>query len=601
MNIAFSALRSVVNGLKIPHTTGSIKQIQYHSNSLGIKTSSRSLNASFVFDDCDSQTGANFPAVGQQVDLFVRNFFGFKTYLASATTNADGKCLFTYDCHHSSFSKDHRLLIELKADLFPSAYRGFFGRAEKVTEQTIELTVAKNSYSIETDPLLLSYANQSKNLTQVQVPPQAQRQSLKYYLEMGKAGMPEIVKALFVTVFQRWLTGAHVQSIYDSFGPKHPKIELTPGNLIYALQNQICAVGASKTAEGYTWKACWDQYEFDRDNSLPNVEVYALLNQKNQLELDRICIQYRGDENVQTVTAHDHAQLPRAIYIALSTFGLKGEAEHHLAEGHILPGIAAPSFFKYIKKENPLFKFLAIHFLGIQSINYAGSLGIIFGENSSLEASALTANSIAEIIITATKAKADWKSYHPNEPIGLTDHFASAEKRHFEILLSHYRTFINANSQGIHAHWLEIYRWSEAIHAHLPEIPKITENVMKPTPEDCENLAKFLAWIITKVTFIHWAMHSRQHLFADIRILSAAAGKRCLDNKGQFAADGNTSAADANKQLLVTRTLLNYHGDRLVENAYGDIDPLLIQELLDNFIAYEGYADILKMYPNVPI
>ena len=134
------------------------------------------------------------------------------------------------------------------------------------------------------------------------------------------------------------------------------------------------------------------------------------------------------------------------------------------------------------------------------------------------------------------------------------------------------------------------------MHGHLNELPQLTTADSDPTQKDLDNLAKFCAWLVSKTTFLHWAAHSRQQLLADVRQASLAMENKGRDDKGELAPFGNTLAKNASEQLFVARTLLNFDGDSIFKNPYGDVHPKLLALLNEHKAKYEGYADVEKMF-----
>lgn len=529
-----------------------------------------------------------------KINFFAKNSF-VKYYLGSASTNYNGEFLFQYKWKHGVLNRSHELILGIVEKRLPFAQHGI-NCTEEVVLEKIEQNVSPYINEINLGNIPVSYANISQNITDVKAPIASHEQTFSFYWKLFKAALPELPKQLFVSVFANWLTTAQVQKIYDSFGPVHQKRGNTPSNLIDELLNQISAVHSQVSGNTFTWTASWDGLSFDKNCSLPNVKITTHKDDESgNLVLDNIAIKFREDAE-ETVVKIDDKNLDWAIYVARSTLALKGEVELHLAQGHILPGIIATSFFKYIKPTNPLYQPAEPHLAQVDFINWLGSLGIIFGSGSVLDISALDDQSIAEVIIRSIKNESDWLSYSPPVPITQGHYYAKAEALHFNLLHSFFIKYINDNKEEIIKHWSSVYGFSESIHQKIDKIPRLALNENDPTDLELMNLAKFMAWLISKTTFIHWAAHSRQQILTDISQATFSMENKALDPNGRLSPFGNTKPIDASNQLFIIRLLLNFHGDSFFKNPNGDMNEELLKLFQENIGNFEGYDDILKMH-----
>lgn len=542
----------------------------------------------------------NLPDVERKVNIFVKDLFGVQHYVGKAKTDNSGFFQFNYNWQENWLSSSHDVVIGIIEKRRPFAEKGLWCAKEEVVVDRINVSLPKTPAFVDIGEKAITYDDIPNNLAEVKKPPITQTQSPYYYWKFFKAAFPEAVKRVCITILQRWLSTAQVQKIYDSFGPAYSKHALTPNNLIFELMNEICAVDYQLIDDQVTWTANWDGLEFDTENSLPNVEVVANKNERGELILQSIAVQFRGDP-APTVIHPGDEKMDWAIYVARSTFALKGEAEVHLAEGHVLPGIPAKAFFKYIKPSNPIFAPVAPHISQLEFINYLGSQGVIFGKGSVLDVSALTDTSIAEVIVNSMLQKSNYLNYAPHEPINNQHYLAMAERKHYELLKGFFIKYVADNRAGIHSHWDQIYNWSEVMSKHLATLPKITNSPSNPTYEDEKKLALLLAWLVNKTTFIHWAAHSRQQLLTDVRCASLGIRNRALDANGGFAASGNTPPIDASQQNFIARFLLNFEGDSFLKNPYGDINQELLALIKQHKDEYVGYSDIDKMHMTTQI
>lgn len=553
----------------------------------------RGVSGRIVFQD------DNLPDAERKIRVFAVDILGVNHYLGKAKTDHYGQFEFNYNWNPGWLETSHRLVLGVVVNKRPFESKGLHCIKDSVVVDKIEITLPLQPKKNDLGVAAVSYANIPADLTKLNPPIKSHMPTLSYYWRFFKAVFPEAIKSVVVTLFRQWLTAANVQKIYDSFGHQYSKFPITPETLIDELLNKICAVDYKKFGKTYIWNATWDGLELDQNESLPNVEVIARLDDSNTLKLTSISIKFATDLQPKMIdfdtTALDE-QKKWAIYVALSIFALKGEAEVHLAEGHILPGIPAATFFKYIKPSHPIYNLLAPHLSGLDFINWLGSKGVIFGKGSVLDVSALNEKSVAEVIIKAMHSKANFLNYSPPNPVCDQHYHAIGEKKYYNLLLQFYEGYLAKHWQEISQpkRWEMIYRWSIAMNKHFSAFPFLTTNQQNPTDEDQQNLAKFMAWLVSKTTFLHWAAHSRQTLLTGSATLNL--GNRGLDKDGKLASFGNTPSTSYNKQLFIARTLLNFEGDALLTDPLGDMNPELLTFLKSNIKEFAGYSDIAKTH-----
>ncbi|MCE5293135.1 MAG: hypothetical protein LLF94_00790 [Chlamydiales bacterium] len=541
----------------------------------------------------------------QKINFLAVNCLGFTTHLGSARTdNKDGTFEFKYAWTPGHFSYSQHIVMQLVADKLPFTTRSELLKSVPFFKQEallkrIPLTLPLDQAVNNVGDIVTTFDDISKDITVVAPPLPNHQQSPEYIYKFLKAVLPEVPKRVFVSIFGRFMSAETVQKIYDSFGPTYAKRPLTKENLLDELLNHVSATKAVRLDEHVMWEANWDEFELEKDDGLPNVTVTASQGRNNSLNLESIIIKFRNSSEV-LVEVGDKG-FETAMYLARSVFALKGEAEFHLAEGHILPGIAAGEFFKHMTG-SPLYAAMQPHLSQIDFINWIGSKGVIFGQGSVLDVSSLTAKAVAEVIIKAVKDKSRWDTYEPQEPLCDSHYLAKAEKYHFNFLNKFFTWYIKKNRDEISRTWFSVYAWSQSINEHFKDIPRITENQENPDAHDFESLSKFSAWLISKTTFLHWAAHSRQQVLTDVSQATLAVENKAVTADGKLAKFGNTLAANASEQLFIARTLLNFDGDALADNPFGDMN----KELLARFLKssphdYEGYVDYLKQFITVQI
>ncbi|MBA3815108.1 MAG: hypothetical protein H0X29_01025 [Parachlamydiaceae bacterium] len=481
----------------------------------------------------------------------------------------------------TSNSKSHYLSLEIFENHRPFTSLGLPGYC--LTKPLGKASIELNSDSQKN---LLITDDQIETLTHVDKPTAINRPSITYFGRLLLAGGPEIIKSLLSRIFSYLMTVDKVQSLFNLFGPHYARSEPTLPNLLDDLLNSICAIDYKREGNQISWIANWDNYQFDRETSLPNVTVIARKEQET-LTIESIKVQFRGEKEqiiLPDQTTPDELKL--AIYMARSSFAIKGEAEIHLAEGHLLPGIFAHTFLTAISKENPLYAVTARYLENLEFINWLGGNGIIFGKGSVIELSALSDRSVAELIIRYMIEKSDFLNYKPIEPISKTHHRAIVGKVHYETLLNYFSSFICDNWDKIVPFKNEIFEWSESLNRKLSSIPKIMPDPNSFSKEiEGKRLALCLASIVNQTTFLHWSSHARQELLTHVDLASLSLSNKGRGPNGMPVKFGNTPKEAANLQLKISRTLLNFKAHRFVNYAHPDLLKR-INRIRDLYIPY---------------
>ncbi len=524
------------------------------------------------------------PAGDRKIKFFVSRY-GISHYLGTAKTDQEGNFRFTYKWQPGLLSRVERMIIQVVEERLPFSRQGISCIARDVPIEKFTRTLPIKTLSNSVGILRLSNGSLPEDMTKVPPPLPSHTQSPGYFKKFIAAALPEAAKKVFVSLFGRFLSTEQVQKIYDTLSfSKFEKRAATPDNLIYELLNTVLATKPTRVDNQVVWEANWDTYTLEETNSLPNMKVVADKRADGTLSLDAIYMKFRDEADFRKVSDDD---MPYAIFMARSIFALKGEAEFHLAEGHILPGIIAQAFFETISPDNPLYKVLQPHLSQLDFINWLGSKGVIFGSGSVLDLSALTPDDVAKVIINSVIQKAAWKEYRIEEPLANNHILAKAEDRFYTVLHQFFSDFIANNHDSITQNWKEVENWSNTFCSHIKGMEPLTS---------IDELPHFCAWLVSKTTFLHWAAHSRQQLLTDVGQASLAP-----QNKG-IGPFGGTKAQDASQQLFVARTLLRFDGDRLLDNPYGDIDEALLALLREHLAEFKGlYEDFEKIFVTTQI
>lgn len=498
----------------------------------------------------------------KEVHIYATNWLGRKKCLGITPLDSSNCFKFNYITPTQVF-KTYNISLEIFEKNRPFASQGLHGYCEikPLGKATIQLDNQPEQNLTITD-------EQIKNLTHINKPRSQGNLSINYVMRLVQAVGPEVLKSAMVKLFYPWMTVEKIQKLYDTFGPQYPYNEPTIQNLTNELLNTICAVDFEKNGDQISWTANWDGYQFDRENSLPNVSIKARKEQDN-LIIESIKIKFRGQEE-QTIDPEKSSpeEVKWAIFIARSIFALKGEAEIHLAEGHLLPGIFGESFLTSVSKQNPLYDVTARYLENLEFINWLGGHGIIFGKGSVIEVSALTEHSVAEVVIKYMKKKADFINYQPIEPITSNHYRASVGKLHYNILLNFFTDYIDKHWDQIALYKHEIFNWSESMHKKLSSIPKIMSSQDHFSKEmEGKRLALCLASLVNQTTFLHWSCHARQELLTHLELASLCSLNNARSPDGSPIKFGNTPKDVANMQLKLSRALLNFKSHRFVDYA----------------------------------
>lgn len=547
-----------------------------------------------------------FPNATTKINFFVKDFFGVKNYVGSSKVDENGTFHLLYHWNEGPFSRSHELILAVVDKYRLFARHGLNCVKSEMVRDSILIQLPTEPSNCEVGLCAVNYGNDSPSLIKLKKPEQEpihKPESHKWKTFI--ATFPEAIKCGFVCTFDRWLTAENVQGVYDSFGPGYPKIPLTPENLIDELLNKIYVGEYKRNGRFIYWEAYWSELKFENNNSVPNVKVIAQFNEENKLTLKGICIWFPKEPNQTNVDLQDPELDPEkqrwAIYVARSVFALKGESEVELAQGQILPSITAHAFFKYVKPTNPIYSTVAPHFEQADTIEWPKLKDKMFGKESLVDISALTENSVADVLIRSMIKEADYFQYEPIEPICEQHHLAAAEAKYFKVLRMFFSHFLLNRWEEISKpeNWNMIYQWSESMHKNFTALPRMTDRSENPDEEDRLDLVQFLAWIVTKTTFLRLAAFSRRKLLAGSATL--AMENKGMDSHGRLDPCGNALPSNVNKQNFMVRTSLNFEGDVQWQNPAENINQQLLKMLRFYLKDLPGYPEMLNIMMNSAI
>ena len=462
------------------------------------------------------------PNVDTRICFFVKDFFGVMNYIGSSKIDIKGNFHFQYCWREGDLNAVHELTVAVIEKRRPFAHHGLFTIKDKVTVDSFDISNSANSMGIDIGVRTVNYMNSSTELAKLKKPAKPLCKPSSQDLKSCKTALTKEIKEGFVKTFRYGLSSDDTLELSNYFGPNYPKSNLTPENLIDDLLNHICAVDYITEGKFVYWEAYWKDFKFENENTLPNVKVIGEFNSDNKLVLKGIAIWFPEDNKPLRVDLDENQTDPEklkwALYVARSVFALMGEAELHLAEGHLLAGVPAKAFFKNIKPSNPIYGLLAPCLKHVETMDEEEMRNKIFGKDSQWEISALKRDSLADLILMAMAKKADFLEYEPMKPLCGQHKLAKAEARHFNLLRAYFSLFLKTHWKEVSQpqNWLMIYQWSSNIHKNFNAIPMITENQENPTETDLETLSHFLSWLVNKATFRHWAMYTGRQLKAGL-------------------------------------------------------------------------------------
>lgn len=567
--------------------------IRYESN----ENYNRIIKGQFSYEDDDK------PYAEKKVNIFIQGWFG-RFFIGKVRTDEGGK--FKFKCHWECgwFSNLHVILAIMKKAR-PFSNYGVLCAKKTVSVEEIHLKTSAQTFIIDAGEYALKKQVQPKDLTKVATPTRIQMQSPDYFFRFAKAVFPEAVKRLVVNIAGGRMSLETVQYVFDLVGKQYDHYPNTAGALIHCLMNTVCAVPYRLEDNLIVWEALWDKspltgnpLKFDKEDALPNVRVFGKKDTpQGPVKLHSIEIKFRSDSDWKVVNPDDEL-LEWAVYVAKSVFALKGEAEEHLAKGHLLLGIDAEKFQKYISPGNPLYKVLSPHLDQVEFINWIGSMGIIFDNNSVLESlTALTGESLGEVFVSAVVRNGDYtRKDHVQEPLCEEHTKAHAEMHHLSVLKDYVDQVLIEDGEKIAEpkYWKEIHDWTDSVYKRCQAIPRVTESEDGPQNGDMERLKARVGRLLFLATLGHGGVHAGQGVLTNVFSASMGMNNRAL-KEGKLATDGNTDPRQGAYGIFIARTLMNFETDKLIDNRHGAVDPRLLAIVNKR---REGYPPhILKMIP----
>lgn len=414
-----------------------------------------------------------------------------------------------------------------------------------------------------------------------------------FYTELAKNATVPKFKEIFAT-HNPFITTEQVQSLFGT-----EKLELNDENVVDMLFNGIFpAIPREGKVKGdLVFLINWSGFEKDGSADIPDAEI-TLHQVEGKYRIKEAAIRYENEPWLRK-TAKEGEDYNRILHLATSMASVQGEAIHHLGIGHLIVGLYAQSFLRFIQN-NPIRNLLKAHLnVATLRINQLGE-DLIFG-NGVLNLSGLSAKGI-ESVIAHHLAHVDYTYYKPRKPLNGQHTFAQALNLYWtKVVKPVVEEFFNENREEIVANWNEIFQMSQKlvnksvdyidapdedlafvdnheidlnpfgrkeIKGSLKSIRPITEKESDPSEEDIERLKQWCCHAIQLSTLWHTQLHNSQRKFvSDLEFATLAPQNRGLNAEGQSDPYLNTLPADAAKQLSVVSTLVNFQAPKLLDDS----------------------------------
>lgn len=268
--------------------------------------------------------------------------------------------------------------------------------------------------------------------------------------------------------------GTHDASdIQKAYGVKD--VALTSENTWKLLTNGICPIYFKKDSDQLVAEINWDDYNFDKLKSLPNVRVIFEEKSEGQPDIKKIEVRFRetlepsseaGDKGDLKVFVPGDDDFNKGLRIANSAFHVYGQTVYHLAIGHVYGARVSQYVHDYLQGTK-LGELLIPHCQYIRKISNELGKTAIFGEDGVLNASALSVTGIGQLI-SNTLAALDPFSFKPREPIGKEHQFANMQQLHYAIVKESVGEYFEKHWEEITRDWKQVHKFFLKLHKSSP-------------------------------------------------------------------------------------------------------------------------------------
>lgn len=483
-----------------------------------------------------------------------------------------------------------------------SQYTFVFKRCEEIQDEYIEVSDA--NYTINVDPNLSSFYIGDIIF---ELPHEKEDTPINYTLSLGLTTIKSKLVGIsgqLKYIFRKYTT----EDIQKNYGFDQ-SVPLTGYNTFMMLLNGICPIYFKKVNSSLLAEINWDNYNFDKLASLPNVRVYF----DKDFALTRLELQYRktfhsslanSDKEPVKVYFPYKPNFKRGLRVANSCFAIFGETVYHLGIGHFYGATYSQNVHDYLS-DTILIHLLKPHCKYIRKITFEIGNNKITGQSGVLNVSALTADSINQLIYD-TQTSLNPFTFKPREPLCESHHFAKAQQISYKIIRKCVREFLDIHRDSIIKDWKHIHLFYLERHRnspfykpwfnsnnndnfidslelggsslnkgprsnvpqrtkYLPEDPEvkampwIARDPEGPSNDDFRWIELDISYHIHLVTFYHSWVHRSQHYRSDISIpITDLNFTPITTNNYGKGLNGGISNNDAELQESILRILADF-------------------------------------------
>jgi hypothetical protein len=483
--------------------------------------------------------------IAAKLNFFVRNLLWSPTYVGSTETNEFGRFTFRFSdqsrCVNEIISLD--VGVVAKKSLYPD--KGLNSLYEEKALGIIRLTSRKMHEDLG-QLALEPITEQSKETGLFK--PVKQRDSVSSRIWKSIKCCP---KWMYSKINQEKLSKESIHQLFhnqiEGCFKEGPLISRFIWSLLNIYDFQQFKVVDNETL---SWNIGLTD-EILENMSLPSVDIVARVVDGKKISLKYIQVQYLQDEAAYQVPASSK-EINKAIYIAESLLGLKGELEVTLGAKKKLIGIIASQFKECISKDNPLCKLMQPFFIGYSNPPCDGYEGVVEGEHDLLKLSCLTTQERSALVVKGLLAEVPLLYQQPTEPV-FKDHVGTLRSEYYQLVkeyvsryIGHYQTTISSTM------WSQIYELSKALERECTQFVPITCHPMDSENDDEEKLASLLTWCIVSSTWDQWMAKLRSSILSDPKRVSLSFKTVAFGEGAQFDGFGDGTKEEMMRQMYTS-------------------------------------------------
>ncbi|WP_017314366.1 lipoxygenase family protein [Mastigocladopsis repens] len=574
------------------------------------------------------------PIPNLEVELWERDPFGFKDYLANGVTDKTGNFAIYYDPKAGGFGDAPDLELRIFDPSQTAIIEGKTSKTrnlievikgdENVTAEIYEFGVLPLSYyEYDPDYRLFSYAL-PKSIRN-DFAPDAHARTMQSVAKFGKVMLDLIQRN------RKNPNEPSYEEIQKSF-PETLTLILEKGQKGYTRSDEFFGLRMlngfnplifKKDKDNpslYTTSFNGEQFELTGKIDLPNYKVKFELKDEKLLPVE-ITLQFREDNCTQPnppmkapqtyIPADGNKWLQAKRVIRATHLGVLGEVKGHLSQCHFNMEQYAIAFLRNIRK-NPLREFLYPHIKEVVHINKFGRQ-ILMDPNEGFFAKLepIIVNPDMLKWVRSNMGSYDWTDWQPRKPLCESHTFAKLGNLYWDILTNHVDAFFAANHEEIVRNWDEILRLSEDLVEHsVPYVSQTMEQVddgdewydlneiehssnprreidgevkavrpitssEEPSAQDIANLKQVCRYVIYQCTFWHsWIHNEHNPEFGELKYGDLLRNGSMGDEDDESVLPGREVASII---LAVSNMLTNFDYGYMLKNEDGDIPPQLIE------------------------